>query len=187
MNIGNKIKELRKSKGLTQEELAIKCGLSKNGLWNYENNKRQINMDTLNKISTALDVDIEELLSREKIIYSGAMKEIENLIEKYPENETDISETVDNLSSCIFYIYMKKGCNNREMAKSNINYLNKLLSKLRELLERDVVQSPIESPIRYTENSLENISEINNILNRMFLNKLAIYEMDKVLNPKEGE
>ncbi|NFO89286.1 helix-turn-helix transcriptional regulator [Clostridium botulinum] len=60
MNIGERIKHLRNKKGLTQEELASKCGLSKNGIWNYENNKRQITIETLNKILTALDVSQEE-------------------------------------------------------------------------------------------------------------------------------
>lgn len=188
MNIGNKIKELRKSRGFTQEELASKCGLSKNGLWNYENNKRVPTMDTLNKIADALDIDIEELIGREKIIYSDAMKEIEHLIEKYPEHESEIIETIDNLSWCMFYIYMKKGCNNRDMAKSNMNYLNKLISKIRELLERETVVSPIESPLKYTQLSLKNISEITEIANSIFLNELAIHELFKTFNQfKEGE
>ncbi len=187
MNLGEKIKYYRNQLHLSQEQLGEKSSLSRNAIYNYENNKRIPTMDTLNKIAIALDVDIENLISREKIIYSEAMKEIENLIEKYPENETAITETVDNLSWCISYIYRKKGYSNREIAKSNMDYLNELLLKLREFLERDVVQSPLESPIKYTENSLKNISEINTILNRMFLNELTIYELDKVINPKEGE
>ena len=63
MNIGENIKLLRNKKGLTQEELANKCGLSKNGLWNYENNKRQPTTKVLEKIATGLDVDLLTLMS----------------------------------------------------------------------------------------------------------------------------
>lgn len=65
MDIGEKIKELRKSKKMTQEELAKACNISKNALWNYENNKRTPPTDILKKISELFDVSINEL------IYSG--------------------------------------------------------------------------------------------------------------------
>ena len=82
MNLGEKIKYYRNQLHLSQEQLGEKSSLSRNAIYNYENNKRIPTMDTLNKIAIALDVDIENLISREKIIYSEAMKEIENLIEK---------------------------------------------------------------------------------------------------------
>lgn len=62
MNLGKNIKKYRKEKGITQEDLAKKCDLSKNGLWNYENGKREPNIDTLNKIARALDVTIHDLI-----------------------------------------------------------------------------------------------------------------------------
>lgn len=188
MNLGEKIKYYRNQLNLSQEQLAQKSELSRNAIYNYENDKRVPTMDILIKISNALDVDIEELIGREKIIYSDAMKEIEKLIEKYPEHESEITETVDNLSWCIFYIYMKKGCNNRDIAKSNMKYLNKLLSKIRELFEREIVISPIEFPLKYTKQSLKNISEITEIANSMFFNELAIHEPSKSISQfKEGE
>ena len=62
MTLGERIKEARKNKGLTQEELAIKCDLSKNGLWNYENNKREPSIEMLNKIAKILRVPLESLV-----------------------------------------------------------------------------------------------------------------------------
>ena len=41
MSLGNTIKSLRTSKKLTQYELAQKANISKNALWNYENDKRE--------------------------------------------------------------------------------------------------------------------------------------------------
>lgn len=62
MNLGENIKKYRKEKGLTQTELAIKSNLSKNAIYNYENNKRVPNIDILNKIASALQIPINQLL-----------------------------------------------------------------------------------------------------------------------------
>ncbi len=62
MNLGENIKKYRKEKGLTQTELAIKSDLSKNAIYNYENNKRVPNIDILNKIASALQIQINQLL-----------------------------------------------------------------------------------------------------------------------------
>ena len=38
--VGEKIKKYRTLRNLSQQQLANKCGLSKNAIWNYENNQR---------------------------------------------------------------------------------------------------------------------------------------------------
>lgn len=63
MDIGSELKKLRKKSGLTQGQLATKCNLSKNAIWNYENNKRTPTLKTLNKISEILDVDLSYIIS----------------------------------------------------------------------------------------------------------------------------
>lgn len=62
VSIGEKIKEIRKSLNINQNELAIKSGLSKNAIWNYENGKRIPTLDTLKKIAVALDVSMFALI-----------------------------------------------------------------------------------------------------------------------------
>ena len=79
MNLGENIKRLRKVKGLTQYELGDIIGkthvaigryekgeripsLSKNGLWNYENNVRSPQLSTIEAIAQALEVSVPELL-----------------------------------------------------------------------------------------------------------------------------
>ncbi len=54
-NIGNKIKTLRKSLGLTQEQLAEKVGIDDKHLSKIENNKHQPSYATLCKIAEVLD------------------------------------------------------------------------------------------------------------------------------------
>jgi DNA-binding XRE family transcriptional regulator len=48
--LGIMIQELRKVKGLTQEELALKCGTTKNYISRIENNASDIRLSTLMRI-----------------------------------------------------------------------------------------------------------------------------------------
>lgn len=58
MNIGELIRNIRLNKGLTQEVLAEKAGLSRNTIVNFENKKRVPRVDDLGKIAKALDVEV---------------------------------------------------------------------------------------------------------------------------------
>lgn len=48
--LGAMIQELRKEKGLTQEELAVKCGTTKTYISRIENNASDIRLSTLMRI-----------------------------------------------------------------------------------------------------------------------------------------
>lgn len=61
MTIGEKIKAIRKSKRMTQKQLAEKLGISYQAIQQIEN-KDNINTNTLQKIASALNVPISELL-----------------------------------------------------------------------------------------------------------------------------
>lgn len=63
MEIGRKIREVRKSKDLTLKQLATAVGFSEQAISQYELGKRPITIGTLRKIATALDVHISELVS----------------------------------------------------------------------------------------------------------------------------
>ncbi|HBJ1646727.1 helix-turn-helix transcriptional regulator [Clostridium sp. ZBS20] len=79
MDIGTELKELRKKSGLTQQELAKKCSLSKNAIWNYENNKRNPTINTLNKIGNVLGVDLGYLLASIPKINHETAESLNNL------------------------------------------------------------------------------------------------------------
>ena len=57
---GNKIEEIRKKKGLTQEVLAEKAGLHRAYFWDIETG-RNISIKTAYKIAKALDITLKEL------------------------------------------------------------------------------------------------------------------------------
>lgn len=57
MNIGNKIKEARLAKKMTQDELAKQLGISKNAISNYENGVSTPKLELLVSLMNALGVD----------------------------------------------------------------------------------------------------------------------------------
>lgn len=79
MDIGNELKALRKKCGFTQSELAAKCNLSKNSIWNYENNKRTPTVKVLKVICEALGVDLSYLIDSPITIDSNTGKALQEL------------------------------------------------------------------------------------------------------------
>jgi transcriptional regulator with XRE-family HTH domain len=57
-----RIKELRDQKGISQEELAHRAGLSRTGMGFVETGKRWPRLDTLMKVAQGLNVTVDELL-----------------------------------------------------------------------------------------------------------------------------
>jgi transcriptional regulator with XRE-family HTH domain len=60
--IGDRLKNLRIRRALTQQELAERAGISSNALNRIELNKAEPHMSTLRKLAKALDVDPTELI-----------------------------------------------------------------------------------------------------------------------------
>ena len=61
MNPGERIKKLRKEKGMTQKELAKKLGFSPSHLGQYENGYRNPKPSTVKKIADALEVPVSQI------------------------------------------------------------------------------------------------------------------------------
>ena len=62
MELGTSIKNIRKSKGIKQNELAKQLSISLNSLNSIENNKSFPKKETLNEISKALDKPLSYIL-----------------------------------------------------------------------------------------------------------------------------
>lgn len=60
---GSKLQELRKSRGLTSQELASKMGYSQSYISRFENNKAIPDVNTLIKMLNILDTDIATFFS----------------------------------------------------------------------------------------------------------------------------
>ena len=81
MEFNEKLKELRSSRGLTQEELAEALFVSRTAISKWESGKRYPSIDSLKEISTFFSVTIDELLSGEKLL-SIAEKENKSNMQK---------------------------------------------------------------------------------------------------------
>ncbi len=68
MELGEKLQELRKSRGLTQEELAEALYVSRTAVSKWESGRGYPNIDSLKEISSYFGVTLDELLSAEKIL-----------------------------------------------------------------------------------------------------------------------
>ncbi|MBQ8319953.1 MAG: helix-turn-helix transcriptional regulator [Clostridia bacterium] len=73
MDIGKKIKQMRNQKGLTQEELADRCELTKGYISQLENNVNSPSIATLTDILSALGSNLAEFFKEEpeeKVVFS---------------------------------------------------------------------------------------------------------------------
>ncbi len=66
-NIGNlfaeNLKKYRNARGYSQEDLAAKCNLHRTYISQLERQIKSPSLDTLDKLSTALDIDICSLIT----------------------------------------------------------------------------------------------------------------------------
>lgn len=63
--LGKKILEIREKKGLSQQQLATACGLSKALITHIETGKRYPSDKALNKIIEALEISEDEILTED--------------------------------------------------------------------------------------------------------------------------
>ncbi len=83
MDLGSKIKQMRNQLGLTQEELADRCELTKGYISQLENNLNSPSIATLGDILVALGSNLSEFFkeeTEEKVVFSK---------EEFIEKETD--------------------------------------------------------------------------------------------------
>ena len=59
---GQRVKRLRTALGLSQEQFAYKCGLDRTYISSIERGKRNVSLENLKTIATALDIPLSQLL-----------------------------------------------------------------------------------------------------------------------------
>jgi transcriptional regulator with XRE-family HTH domain len=60
--IGDRLREFRKRRGLTQEQLAEKIGVTFQQIQQYENGSSRLNSDRLQQVAIALEIPIGRCL-----------------------------------------------------------------------------------------------------------------------------
>ncbi len=86
--LGLKIKELRKRKGLTQEELAELIQMEQNSISVMESGRNFPTLGTLEKIATVLDVNLPDFFNYDYIEDIDVIKaSTEDIISKMDDNQ----------------------------------------------------------------------------------------------------
>jgi len=112
--MGNRIKEVRKSKGITQKELAAKLGVTPQAVSQFErSDPDRFTIATLQNIATALECKVDDLISK------GSSPEIGYYFEseKIGKNSSKITKIVIDLSAV-----------NRMGADALENYIDLIMS-----------------------------------------------------------
>ena len=87
-----RIRELRKARKLTVEQLADMVGLSKSYVSEIENGKKQANQNRIEKFANALNVPVYDLLDEETL--SLEMRELLNNYSNMSDSERETLLTV---------------------------------------------------------------------------------------------
>jgi transcriptional regulator with XRE-family HTH domain len=95
----NRLKELRKSRNLTQDEMAKKISLPRSTYSNYETGKREPDYHTLEQIAEYFGVSVDYLLGRKIVPEDKTEWIIKELVRKYNVDLTDPKkyETLEKL------------------------------------------------------------------------------------------
>lgn len=198
MTLGDNIKAIRKQKKMTQEELAGNMGISRSYLGDLENNRRNPSSETLNKLATKLDVNLNYLISGESTDYLSYL--LEKLSNQLFETEKNIPKKffpimLEQIKYNVLFS-LKDGDKNISSIEKNF-YENKsqIINHWRNeenfdtavlsILEKNISDNILE----YTE--FINSSQKNNMLyklediNRIYIDCLRFIDNDYVASKLE--
>lgn len=99
MEFHEKLQELRKSRGLTQEELAEGLYVSRTAVSKWESGRGYPSIDSLKEISAYFSVSIDDLLSGEKLIFIAEKENRSNI-----RNVCDLLRGVTDLLSLMLIV-----------------------------------------------------------------------------------
>lgn len=103
--LGNKIRELRKARGYSQEQFAPICGLDRTYIAGVESGKRNITIENAQKLANALNVSMSELFDFTQPIHKTFIVTIngeEFILEASKELTPEIKEEIEIIARLAF-------------------------------------------------------------------------------------
>lgn len=96
-NYGERIKAARKAAGLTQEQLASKCGLATITIRQYESGKRQPRLTQIKDLATATGTTVQKLLDIPSWVDEKNIWETVDTLDQSGMTQDEIREYLDQL------------------------------------------------------------------------------------------
>lgn len=91
MNFGQRLKELRKRKGLYQEDIALILGVTRQAISQYERGEREPGIEILEILADFFNVDMNYLLGKEDrstYFIDPEIVEMADFLKRHPEHKT---------------------------------------------------------------------------------------------------
>lgn len=146
--IGNRISKYRKEKGMTQEDLANKLGVSSQAVSKWENDASCPDIGLLPQLCSLLGISADELLSGKKeevkLVPVEQRKSLDELVLRIYVNCADGDRVRVNLPMSLVQIGLELGMNMSAMTGGSDAMKNVDLSKIVTLVERGVIGKLVE-------------------------------------------
>ena len=148
--IGSRIAKWRKEKGMTQEDLAVKLGVSSQAVSKWENDVSCPDISLLPQLVRLLGVTADELLTGKsdevKLVPENKRKSLDELTLRIYVNSADGDKVKVNLPMTLVKVGLELGVDMApKYADRNLDALQNLdLSKIMELAERGAIGKLIE-------------------------------------------
>lgn len=128
MNFSENLKKIRLEKGLSQEAVADELGITRQGYANYEKGSSSPTLESIEKLSEALSVDINYLLFKEKIdSLEKSKRELEERFQKL-ELSTRYNFDINDEESYIEHLKLNAR-ENEKLKKETIDEINVQLKR----------------------------------------------------------
>lgn len=131
MNTGNKIREIRKNKGLSMKVLGQMIGVSEQAISQYERGLRNINLETLFKISNALNIPLKSICSpdigdMEKLPNNKGGELLKNIYNDLINKEYSNPDEVGNIIDMNIDKLLEENMPEYKESRKYVNLLNKI-------------------------------------------------------------
>ena len=133
MNFAEKLKELRKEKGISQEQLAEKIYVSRQAITKWESGNGIPDIENLIAISNLFNESLDSLLSEEKSLISKH----EFLYESRTEYDLDSPKKIDLKLGCAHEVIIEKTKDEKILVIAASNKLNYLAQQVKVKIVED--------------------------------------------------
>ena len=147
--LGARIVKYRKEKGMTQETLAEKLGVSPQAVSKWENDVSCPDISLLPQLSRVLGVTTDELLtgnsSEVKVVPEAQRKSLDELVMRIRVNSADGDKVKVNLPMSLLKVCMEVGVDIAPNFVDGVDALRNLdLAKIMDLAERGAIGKLVE-------------------------------------------